>query len=55
MDSDDVRDDETQETGLPDTRSDVSEIQGDTMSVEMATGMDTTQVSGAEVGAAAEN
>ena len=46
---------QTREAGqeeLPNTSTDVSAIQGDTMSVEMATGMDTTNVQGGSVGSA---
>ena len=46
---------ENSETELNNTRTDVSEIEGDTMSVNAATGgMDTTDANGAGVGAAAD-
>ena len=44
----------TSESELPNTRTDVNEIEGDTMPVEVGTGMDTTHVPGAEVGTAAD-
>lgn len=45
---------ENSETELNSTRTDVTEIEGDTMSVNVATGMDTTDAHGADVGAAAD-